>query len=149
MIPTASHQTVKFLGTGLLLFFSLWLNLAWAVDPLIFSDEVEAYRHKELSAELRCLVCQNQSLADSDAPLAQDLRREVLDLMRQGLNDTEIKDYLVERYSDFVLYNPRVTGATYILWFGPALLVLLALWVLFRAIRKQQQLAEQNEGQTH
>lgn len=115
---------------------------AIAVDPLEFSSTAEAERHQALSAELRCLVCQNQSLADSDAPLAQDLRREVLDLMRQGMNNGEIKNYLVERYSEFVLYRPPVNPGTYLLWFGPLVLVSIALWVVIRAIKRQQQVSD-------
>lgn len=120
---------------------------ALAVDPLVFTDDAEAQRHQGLSEELRCLVCQNQSLADSDAPLAMDLRREVLDLMRSGMGDQEIKDYLVNRYTDFVLYRPRVNSSTYLLWFGPFLLVAIALWVLIRAIKRQQQLMNEEEQQ--
>jgi cytochrome c-type biogenesis protein CcmH len=139
----ASRRLMPCLAALLLFVFTL---PALAVDPLIFSDDHEATRHQGLSEELRCLVCQNQSLADSDAPLAQDLRREVLDLMRQGMNDQEVKDYLVNRYSDFVLYRPRVTSATYLLWFGPIVLVLIALWVLFKAIRRQQQLLDEESS---
>ncbi|MCG8464233.1 MAG: cytochrome c-type biogenesis protein CcmH [Xanthomonadales bacterium] len=141
----ASRRLMPWLAALLLCVFTL---PALAVDPLIFSDDHEATRHQGLSEELRCLVCQNQSLADSDAPLAQDLRREVLDLMRQGMNDQEVKDYLVNRYSDFVLYRPRVTSATYLLWFGPIVLVLIALWVLFKAIRRQQQLLDEESSDT-
>jgi cytochrome c-type biogenesis protein CcmH len=76
-------------------------------------------RLKHLEEELRCLVCQNQTLADSNAPLAEDLRREVRELAQQGKNDTEIKQYLVARYGDFVLYKPPVKPTTWLLWFGP------------------------------
>jgi cytochrome c-type biogenesis protein CcmH len=81
-------------------------------------------RLKRLEGELRCLVCQNQTLADSNADLAADLRREVRDLARSGKSDDEIKSYLVARYGDFVLYNPPVKATTWLLWGGPfALLV--------------------------
>jgi len=76
-------------------------------------------RLKNLEEELRCLVCQNQTLADSNAPLAEDLRREVRELAQQGKSDAEIKQYLVARYGDFVLYKPPVKSTTYLLWFGP------------------------------
>jgi cytochrome c-type biogenesis protein CcmH len=87
-------------------------------------------RLKKLEEELRCLVCQNQSLADSSAPLAEDLRREVRGLAQQGKNDAEIKEYLVARYGDFVLYNPPVKGTTWLLWFGPFVLLAggAAIW---------------------
>jgi cytochrome c-type biogenesis protein CcmH len=76
-------------------------------------------RLKNLEEELRCLVCQNQTLADSNAPLAEDLRREVRELAQQGKSDAEIKQYLVARYGDFVLYKPPVKPTTWLLWFGP------------------------------
>ena len=76
-------------------------------------------RLKSLFEELRCLVCQNQTLADSSAPLAEDLRREVRELAQQGKTDAEIKQYLVARYGDFVLYKPPVKPTTWLLWFGP------------------------------
>lgn len=80
-------------------------------------------RLKRLEEELRCLVCQNQSLADSSAPLAEDLRREVRGLASAGKSDDEIKQFLVARYGDFVLYRPPVKGTTLLLWFGPFLLL--------------------------
>jgi cytochrome c-type biogenesis protein CcmH len=83
------------------------------------SDAAFDLRIKKLENELRCLVCQNQTLADSNASLADDLRREVRGLARAGKNDDEIKAYLVARYGDFVLYNPPVKGTTWLLWGGP------------------------------
>ena len=80
-------------------------------------------RLKRLEEELRCLVCQNQSLADSNAPLAEDLRREVRELAVSGKNDDEIKQFLVARYGDFVLYRPPVKSTTWLLWFGPFVLL--------------------------
>jgi len=80
-------------------------------------------RLKKLETELRCLVCQNQTLADSDASLADDLRREVRALAQSGKSYDEIKTYLVARYGDFILYNPPVKALTWLLWFGPALLL--------------------------
>jgi cytochrome c-type biogenesis protein CcmH len=92
--------------------------------PVEFRDAAEEARFRALSAELRCVMCQNQSLADSDAPIAHDLRGQVLRLMRDGRSDAEIKAYLVERYSEFVLYAPPVRPATWGLWFGPLVLLL-------------------------
>ena len=97
---------------------------AAAFEPIEFRDAAEEARFRELSAELRCVMCQNQSLADSNAQIAADLRAQVLELMREGKSDREIKDYLVARYGEFVLYNPPVKPATWPLWFGPALILL-------------------------
>lgn len=91
--------------------------------PLSFTDSGEERRFHALVAELRCVMCQNQSLADSNAQIAHDLRREVLALIRQGKSDGEIKDFLVARYGEFVLYRPQVESKTWLLWFGPALLL--------------------------
>ena len=99
------------------------------------ADEALDTRLKALENELRCLVCQNQTLADSNAPLAQDLRREVRELATGGKSDDEIRAYLVARYGDFVLYKPPVKSTTYVLWFAPFLLLVsgaAAWWVLVR-----------------
>jgi cytochrome c-type biogenesis protein CcmH len=105
--------------------------------PLQFTDRSEAERFHGLVAELRCVKCQNQSLADSDAQIAHDLRREVLDLMRAGRTDAEVKQYLVARYGEFVLYRPQVESKTWLLWFGPALVLLAGGFVVAAAVRKR------------
>lgn len=102
----------------------LFAAAAAAFEPIEFRDAAEEARFRELSAELRCVMCQNQSLADSNAQIAGDLRAQVLELMREGKSDREIKDYLVARYGEFVLYNPPVKPSTWLLWFGPALILL-------------------------
>ena len=104
------------------LLFSLWLGLAHAgeAQPMAQDAQVEA-RMLAISQELRCLVCQNETLAASQAELAEDLRREVRSLIRQGKSDAEIKEFLVARYGDFVLYRPPVKPTTWLLWFGPFL----------------------------
>ena len=94
-----------------------------AVDPLPFKDRAEEVRFQNLTKQLRCLVCQNESLNDSSAPLAADLRRDVFEQMRAGKSDAEIKDWLTARYSDFVLYDPPLRAGTWLLWFGPALVL--------------------------
>ena len=104
--------------------------------PLQFSDRVEERRFHALVSELRCVMCQNQSLADSDAQIAHDLRREVLGLMREGRSDDEIEQFLVARYGEFVLYRPRVEASTWLLWFGPALLLLVGGFVVARVVRR-------------
>lgn len=92
-------------------------------------------RFRTLTREIRCLVCQNQSIADSHAELAQDLRREVLERIANGQSDAEILDFLVTRYGDFVLYKPPLNQNTLLLWAGPGALVLLGTLVFFRVVR--------------
>lgn len=104
--------------------------------PLQFTDAAEARRFRALVSELRCVMCQNQSLADSDALIAHELRAEVLDLMREGRDDEAIRNHLVARYGEFVLYRPRVGPETWLLWFGPAVLLLLGGLVVYRLARR-------------
>jgi len=118
---------------------------AGAVDPLEFRSDAERERFNELAEELRCLVCQNQSIADSNAPLAKDLRREVLGLMREGRSDGEIRDYLVARYSEFVLYRPRVNASTLILWASPAVMLLIGFLIVWRVVRRSQRSGQEAE----
>ena len=123
---------------GLLLALLALPVLAQVADPapLRFSNAAEEQRFHALVTELRCVMCQNQSLADSNAQIAHDLRREVLALMRQGRSDAQIRDYLVARYGEFVLYKPRIEEKTWLLWFGPALLLLAGGFVVARVVRR-------------
>nr|WP_255516280.1 cytochrome c-type biogenesis protein [Luteimonas suaedae] len=105
--------------------------------PLQFHDRAEEQRFRALVVELRCVMCQNQSLADSNAQIAHDLRREVLTLMRRGLDDEQVRQHLVNRYGEFVLYRPRVGTSTWLLWFGPALLLLAGGLVITRLVRRR------------
>ena len=97
---------------------------------------------RDLSRELRCMVCQNQSLADSDAPLARDLRRELYELMQSGRSDGEIKTYLTERYGDFVLYRPPLDRRTWWLWFGPGVLAVIGLVAVVLIVRRRRRPAD-------
>lgn len=115
----------------------LFATRAFAIDPLPFENAAEEARFRALAAELRCVMCQNQSLADSNAMIAQDLRREVFELMREGRSDDEIKHFLVERYGEFVLYKPPVQGRTFLLWFGPLLVLLGGAAAVFVIVRKR------------
>jgi cytochrome c-type biogenesis protein CcmH len=121
----------------LALAFALVALPALAIDPLPFKDAAEEARFRELAAELRCVLCQNQSLADSNAGIAQDLRKEVFGLMRAGKSDDEIKDFLTERYSEFVLYKPRVEPRTWLIWFGPALVLLAGAVAVVIIVRRR------------
>jgi len=101
-------------------------------------DPVIEQRLTNLSKELRCLQCQNQTLADSPAGLAADLRREIRVQMKAGKSDQEVIAFLTQRYGDFILYKPRVTFTTYLLWFGPFVLLLGGLYVLFVYIKRRR-----------
>lgn len=117
--------------------------------PMANNPAIEA-RLVDISQELRCLVCQNESLASSHAELAEDLRREVRGLIAQGKSDADIKTFLVERYGDFVLYRPEVKPLTWVLWFGPFLLLVLAalaLGMYLRQRKKQMSSIELSEAQ--
>jgi cytochrome c-type biogenesis protein CcmH len=119
----------------------------FAADPLIFDDAEQEARYQQLTVELRCLVCQNQNLADSDAPLAQDLRREIYDMMQAGRSDDEIKQFLIDRYGDFVLYMPPVKSNTLLLWLMPAILLFGGALVVLMIVRKRKPITdEQEEG---
>jgi len=110
---------------------------AQAIDPLPFRDHAEELRFQHLTSELRCLVCQDENLADSNADFARDLRHKVFELMQEGRSDAEIKQYLVDRYSDFVLYDPPVNAHTWLLWFGPLLILIAGGFVVGYTIRKR------------
>lgn len=131
-----------------LLFGILFAEAATSLEPTEYQSAAEEQRFKSLANELRCVMCQNQSIADSNAPIAHDLRVEVLSLMREGKTDAEIKNYLVERYSEFVLYQPPVNKKNALLWAGPFLLLLIGLFVVIGIIRKKsvaETTADQNE----
>lgn len=112
------------------------VRAAEAID--LAEDPAVEQRLVVIAEELRCLVCQNESLAGSRADLANDLRREVRGLIKAGKSDAEIKDFLVQRYGDFVLYRPPVKPLTWALWFGPALLFALAIWIVWRIARRSR-----------
>jgi cytochrome c-type biogenesis protein CcmH len=105
--------------------------------PLQFRDAAEERRFHDLAAQLRCVQCQNQSLADSNAQIAQDLRREVLQLMQQGHDDAQIKQFLVARYGEFVLYQPPLQPGTWLLWGGPLLVLGAGALVVLGIVRRR------------
>jgi cytochrome c-type biogenesis protein CcmH len=129
----------------LILLFCLLPAFSYAGEAKdLAADPVLEKRMIGLAENLRCLVCQNESLASSHAELAEDLRREVREQMAQGKSDQEIIDYLVARYGDFVLYKPPVKSYTVLLWFGPFALLLIALGVLVFQLRKRRQTVEES-----
>jgi cytochrome c-type biogenesis protein CcmH len=127
----------------LLLLFSCGRASAAALDVRSFDDPEKQTRYERLVKELRCLVCQNQSLADSDADLAQDLRDEVYRIIQSGKSDEEAVDFLVTRYGDFVLYRPPVKPLTMLLWAGPALLFAVAGGMAWRQYARRRAAGEE------
>lgn len=110
------------------------------------ADPALEKRVMTLAEELRCLVCQNQTLAESNAPLAEDLRDQLREKMREGKSDKEVVDFLVERYGDFVLYRPPLKGTTVLLWFGPLLLFVAGFAALLRRVQRRRKLADAEVG---
>ena len=134
---------MKWLSIALLGLLPLFAHAGEAQD--LAADPVLEKRMIGLAEKLRCLVCQNESLASSHAELAEDLRREVREQMQKGLSDQEIIDYLVSRYGDFVLYDPPVKSYTLLLWFGPFGLLLIGGGMLFYQLRKRRQTVPETE----
>lgn len=124
----------------LVLFLALQFQVASFAGEAVplAEDPVVEQRLIAISEELRCLVCQNESLAGSRADLAQDLRREIRTLIKAGKSDAEIMEFLVSRYGDFVRYRPPVKPVTWMLWFGPFVLLLGAVFLLVRMVRRQR-----------
>ena len=128
----------------LILLFTLLPAFSYAGEAKdMAEDPVLEQRMIGLAEKLRCLVCQNESLASSHAELAEDLRREVREQMQKGMTDQEIIDYLVSRYGDFVLYDPPVKTSTLVLWYGPFALLLIGAGVLVHQLRKRRTLIEE------
>ena len=120
----------------LCLLCSAAVNPAYSKEAApLAQDEAVEKRMVAISSELRCLVCQNESLSASNAELAHDLRREIRSQIAAGKSDGEIRDFMVSRYGDFVLYRPPLKGSTLLLWFGPLLLLLVALVAMIRYLR--------------
>jgi len=129
------------------IFWSLLLGLSlssvFAIDPIELADPVLQERYRSLTHELRCMQCQNQSIADSPVGLAGDLRREVRELLEAGKTDAEIRDHLSARYGDFILFRPRWSWRTAWLWLTPALLLALGLFVAVRIVRQRAAMVDQ------
>lgn len=110
-----------------------------ASDNYTFADPKQQQLFVNLTQNLRCLVCQNQNIAESNAPLAQDLRREVVELINANKSETEIIEFLVSRYGEFILYKPEFNQHNYLLWLGPGIMLLIGGFICFRTIRQQSQ----------
>ena len=129
------RRVLTVLLSGLMVFPAL------AIDPIEMSDPVLQERYRNLSHELRCMQCQNQSIADSPVGLAGDLRREVRQLLEQGKTDQEIRQHMRDRYGDFILFRPEFSPRNAWLWITPILLLLIGLGVAIRIIRQRVTLA--------
>lgn len=134
--------------------FFKWGFILLAIIPLVASVSIAGeaqpnedpqieQRMKALTEQLRCLVCQNETLADSRADLAEDLRREIRKEIKAGKSDPEIIAFLTQRYGDFILYNPPVKSTTYLLWFGPFVLLLAGIAMLYRYLRRRKELIKE------
>ncbi|NVK42639.1 MAG: cytochrome c-type biogenesis protein CcmH [Oceanospirillaceae bacterium] len=139
-------------GLGrLLLALALWLPLAAqaAIDAFEFKDEATRERFQHLTAELRCPKCQNQNIADSNSPIASDLRHEIHRMLQEGASDDDIVDFMVARYGDFVLYRPRLNNETLLLWYGPFGLLLIGAVVVLVLTRKRRRAVAADEHPEH
>ena len=134
-----SLRTLVNLSAACLLAFTLALAVA-AEAPQAAADPALEKRMLQLAAELRCLVCQNQTIADSTAPLAEDLRRQVREMISRGESDTQIIDFMTQRYGDFVLYRPPLKSTTVALWFGPFALLLGGLTIFVVVLRRRSRM---------
>ena len=123
-----------------------YATLAIDIDKAFEDPEMQA-RYEEITAEVRCLKCQNQSIKDSNAFLASDLRREIRRLLEEGKTNDEVYDFLVERYGEFALYRPRMSGKTLILWIAPGILLLLGAGVIVNVIRRRMSMPIEDDLQ--
>ena len=126
------------MGKSLILLLILQINLAIGATPVYpFDTPQQEIRFQHLTEELRCLVCQNQNLADSNAPLAADLRQQIYQKIIAGQSDKTIKAYLTKRYGEFILYRPPMAGPSIILWIAPGFMLLLGAIILLMVIRRR------------
>lgn len=145
-----SNKTIMQLlasGLKLVLYLCMFSTPAYAaIDVYQFSNDTDRERFYALTSELRCPKCQNQNLADSNAPIAQDLRTKIHAMLGEKRSDQEIIDYMIARYGDFVLYQPRVNNLTYILWFGPLVLLMIGVAVVIFISRRNASKINRNES---
>jgi len=118
-----------------------------AIEAHEFDTDLQRQRYQSFIEEMRCPKCQNQNLAGSDSPISADLRRELYEMIKLGKSDKEIVDFMVDRYGDFILYRPRVTPITYVLWGAPVTLLVVGFIVLIFILRRRRQLAQVEQGQ--
>jgi len=129
-----------------LLVLMLALPAMAAIEEYAFDSEQQEDRFKNLTYEMRCPKCLNSNIAGSDAPIAADLRMEIYDQIREGRSNDEIIEFMSSRYGDFILYRPRLTMGTFILWFGPAFLLLAGIVIVRRMMMNSQRIANNETG---
>ena len=134
------HLHTKWVTT-LLISLLLSVQAYGAIEAHTFSSDVERKRYQSFVEELRCPKCQNQNLSGSDSPISADLRRELYEMIKSGKSDMEIVTYMVDRYGEFILYRPRITPVTYVLWGAPAVLLILGVVLLMVMLRQRRRLA--------
>jgi cytochrome c-type biogenesis protein CcmH len=133
-----------------ILLFSAATVTAFGIDSQpAFTDPALQARYEQLTHELRCLVCQNETVADSNADLAADFRRQIHDMVAAGKSDAEVRAYMVERYGNFILYKPPLETGTWLLWTGPFILLLIALFVVTAVVRGRSRLEAESTQQGH
>lgn len=135
------EQSLRFVLLSLVLAFCVGVAQASEAEPAAANPELET-RMMKVATELRCLVCQNETIAGSHAELAVDLRQQIREQLASGKSEREILDYMTARYGDFVLYRPPVKSSTVLLWFGPGALLVLALGLLVTVLRRRQKLGD-------
>lgn len=135
--PTCSDDGVNMKIKKILLFLIVfWCGVCCASDLYPFSNSQQEQRFNRLITQFRCLVCQNEDLASSNAALAGDLRKQVYDQVIQGKTDEDIKQYMVHRYGDFILFSPPFNWRSWLLWMGPFVLLIMGLFIIYRICRK-------------
>jgi cytochrome c-type biogenesis protein CcmH len=137
--------TGAFLAVAALILICVPVRSAWAVDPQLMDNPQLQARYEVLIHELRCVQCENNSLADSDAPIAADLRREIRGMLTAGESNQQIKDYLVSRYSEFILFGPRYSWRNAWLWGLPVFLLIIGAVIAVRVIRQRAALVDNDE----
>jgi cytochrome c-type biogenesis protein CcmH len=137
-IPSGRLFTIMRITVISLLVFVAPYGYAEVQNSYNFTSPIEQKRFQHLISELRCLICQNQRLAESNAPLALDLKREVYEKVVAGMSEEEIKHYLVLRYGEYILFKPMLNNVTFMLWLGPLLFLLGALFIMYLSIRNNK-----------
>ncbi len=141
---TKSNRLKAYFFFPVLLAFFLANSALASIDVYEFKDERKRGDFVALTKELRCPKCQNQDIADSNAPIAADMRKEVHRLLEEGYDRERIVDHMIERFGDFVTYKPKVSGETYVLWYGPWVAVLLGLIIIFSMIKFKRPAKDDN-----